>query len=356
MQIGLLLNNPSPHQVDFLNALSLRKDIQVFVGYVHPDNPMRSWGSPKPNLPWSHLPAKWINILDGSLYRWLHSRQPHCWVLSSVYTSPITHFIAWCLKRVGTTYIFMGEPPRPHHGLKGRLQTLLLSNILKNATGVLATGSEAAKRYKRIVKNRIPVTSIPYYVDLSEVKKTRPMEVLNTNKPVIFVTSAQLIHRKGLDVLIEACDQLPEGGWQLKIYGTGPLESQLKTQAKKITGAIIFPGTIPYDSRYQVFEEADVFVFPTRWDGWGMVIPEAVSHGLPIITTNQVMSAYDFVSHGENGFIGPAENAEFLANSMKKYIEDRTLLMNNSQRSLHAMQDYTPKIGADRFVSFIEAL
>ena len=353
MRIGLLLNNPSPHQVDLLNAFSEYPGVEAFVGYVYKSNPIRTWGAPKPRISWSYIPARWGQVLAGGLRRWLRDQHVDIWVVASVYTNPITHVVCWYLHMMGMQYVYMGEPPRPRTGLRRLIQKLLLSNVLRYASGIVATGKEAARRYGLVTKGRIPVISVPYYLDLKNIQ-VRPMLDRTADKGEIrFLVCAQLIYRKGLDVLIDACRQLPADGWCLDIYGAGPLEEQLKKQAKGVSDAIKFCGEVPFDERHRIFRRADVFVFPTRWDGWGMAIVEAMAHGLPVISTNQAMSAHDFVIDGKNGYIGPTETPDFFSGSMKKFLDGSANLGDYSIESKSALTNYIPEEGVRRLIEFI---
>jgi glycosyltransferase involved in cell wall biosynthesis len=355
MRIGLLLNNPSPHQVDWLNALSKENNADCFIGYVHESNPDRTWGVPKPELPWSHLPTSLISIFSGRLKRWIHSQKADVWVLSSIYTSPVTQYLAWLLQRTGCKTVFMGEPPRPNVGLKGIIQFLLLRSILNKVSAVLATGEEAVRKYQSLVNPGIPVVSMPYYIDISNFNKQTDKE--NEQGEVVrFVVAAQLIHRKGIDVLIEACNLLPKEGWTLDIYGTGDMEKQLVRQAEDVGSFIRFCGAIPYESRYQIYNSADVFVFPTRWDGWGMVIPESLAHGVPVISTDHAMSAYEFIIDGQNGYIGPANDPGYFADRMSELIKNPEKLSTLSGNCQSSLKNYSPEIGASRLLDFLNDL
>lgn len=356
MRIGLLLSNPSPHQVDFLNALAATPGIEAFVGYVEKYNPDRTWGAPKPGLPWSYLPAKPLDIIAGKLAGWIRDNPADIWIVSSVYTSLVTHALCFILHKNRMPYVFLAEPPRPRNGMRRSIQKWLLSNVLKHASGLLATGKESLQRYQSMLGRLPPAASLAYYVDFSDIAKREPAPRGQEGMPVRFVTSAQLIHRKGVDVLIEACRMLPAEGWRLDIYGSGPLESELKKQARTASDFIVFHGSLSYKNRYQAFLDADVLVFPTRWDGWGMVVPEAMAHGLPVISTDQAMSAHDFIVDGINGFIGPAESPGFLADAMQRFIDEPELIPAFSEMSRGAVRDHTPEHGARRLVQFSRSL
>ena len=79
--------------------------------------------------------------------------------------------------------------------------------------------------------------------------------------------------------------------------------------------SIRFYSTIPHVELFKQYQKADVLVFPTLCDGFGMVVTEAFAHGLPVITTNRAGAA-DLVRHGENGLIVPAGDAGALAQAL----------------------------------------
>jgi glycosyltransferase involved in cell wall biosynthesis len=84
-----------------------------------------------------------------------------------------------------------------------------------------------------------------------------------------------------------------------------------------------------------------------------MVLPEALAMGLPVITTDQAMSAHDFIRDGENGQIGPADDEEFLASAMLKAMSSRHTLTAQSIAAKRSLLGYTPENGADRLVGFL---
>ena len=353
MRIGLILSSPSPHQVDLLNAVSRRNDVDVFVGYVANSNPARHWGQPTPDLPWENLPVGCLQICTGQLKRWVRARNADVWLLSSVYTSLVTQVLARILREQRAPFAFLGEPPQPRTGLREFIRRRLMMSVLKRASAVIGTGRESARRYARLAGPDQLVTSVPYYIDVSDELSAPPISPIGGGEPFRFVTSAQLIRRKGLDVLIKACRRLPESGWTLEIYGDGPLRRDLKKLARQVRRPVFFRGLLPYDRRHEVFRGRHCFVFSTRWDGWGMVLPEALAMGLPVITTDQAMSAHDFVCHGRNGRIGPANDEQYLADAMLEAMASGDTLTAQSIAAKEVLVGYTPENGADRLVGFL---
>jgi len=353
IRIGLILSSPSPHQVDLLNAIGQRSDVEAFIGYVKSHNSSRHWGRPVPDLPWENLPTGILEICTGKLSEWVRSKQADVWLLSSVYTSPVTQLLARILRKQGKPFSFLGEPPQPRTGIRGFVQHQLMMSVLDRADAVIGTGDESARRYQNLVRSQQPVASLPYYVDIAKHLSAPPIIPPSESESFRFVASAQLIRRKGLDVLINACRRLPDDGWTLEIYGDGPLRSELEQLCRTVNKPICFRGQLPYEQKDDVFRGKHCFVFSTRWDGWGMVLPEALAMGLPVITTDQAMSAHDFVIDGKNGQIGPANDETFLATAMLKAMSSRHTLTAQSIAAKRALLDYTPENGANRLVDFL---
>lgn len=353
LRIGFILSSPSPHQVDLLNAVAQRNDVDAFIGYVNRRNRSRHWGRPTPELPWENLPIRTWEIGTGRLHRWVQCSQADVWLLSSVYTSPVTQLLARILRKQGAPFTFLGEPPQPRTGLLGLVRHYMMMSVLQRADAVIGTGDESVRRYQNLTGPNQPVMSLPYYINLTDHLLAPPIVPPAENEPFRFVASAQLIHRKGLDVLINACRQLPDSGWTLDIYGDGPLREPLEALCRKVRKPIRFHGLMPYDRKHEVFRGKHCFVFSTRWDGWGMVLPEALAMGLPVITTDQAMSAHDFIRDGENGRIGPAEDEEFLASAMLNAMSTRHTLTAQSIAAKKALLNYTPENGANRLIGLL---
>ncbi len=95
---------------------------------------------------------------------------------------------------------------------------------------------------------------------------------------------------KGLPLLVEAWAKVRPAGWKLMIVGPdeaghrGELEAMV-AQAQ-LGDAIEFTGGLSGDALQKVYREADLFILPSYTENFGMVIGEAMSHGLPVITTH----------------------------------------------------------------------
>ncbi len=130
--------------------------------------------------------------------------------------------------------------------------------------------------------------------------------------------------RKGAHHLISAWRQYDLGreSIRLDVYGTPTLPQRLLAD---LPANIRFHGPCPQTELFSHFLEADLLVLPTLCDGFGMVITEAMAHGLPVLTTSQAGAA-DLLSDGENGMVIKAGDIESLAAGLDRAIVDRSAL------------------------------
>lgn len=114
-----------------------------------------------------------------------------------------------------------------------------------------------------------------------------------------------------------------------------------------------FVGFKRTDELSKYYQCADLFVFPTREDVWGLVINEAMAYGLPIITTDRCIAGMELIKDDENGYIVPVENVEILNEKMNRLIFDDTLRKRMGEKSLEKIHEYTFENMAKVHIDFL---
>ena len=128
---------------------------------------------------------------------------------------------------------------------------------------------------------------------------------------------------KGTHHLLAAWRTLaPEKSAILEMFGANRLPH---TFTRDLPATIKLSPNIPRAALSDRYRLADVLVFPTLCDGFGMVVTEALAHGVPVITTSRA-GASDLVRHGENGLIVPAGDPLALAEALEWCLSHRTAL------------------------------
>lgn len=172
------------------------------------------------------------------------------------------------------------------------------------------------------------------------VKREEYRTVLGLSDKVVLFSIGQQIPRKGYDILAQAMVNVPSTV-ELFIAGGQPEENVKEIISKNNLKNIHFIGFKTKEELSKYFVASDIFVLPTRYDIWGLVINEAMSFGLPIISTNKCASAVQFVNEFNNGIIVPIEDVNLLSNAINQLIIDETKRKEYRDNSLQSIQEYT---------------
>jgi glycosyltransferase involved in cell wall biosynthesis len=175
--------------------------------------------------------------------------------------------------------------------------------------------------------------------------------VFTTLQRPVFLFVGQVIPRKGLALLLQACAVLQSRGYDsysLVIVGDGNQRQELETfcQENNLVDRIHWIGRVSYDQIGNYFHNADVFVLPTLEDTWGVVTLEAMLFGKPILCSKGAGTS-ELVAHGENGYIFQPNDADELANLMQKFLDSPDSIYWMGERSKQIMEQYTPVAAAN---------
>ena len=176
-------------------------------------------------------------------------------------------------------------------------------------------------------------------------------------KRPIFIFIGQLVFRKGIQQLLQACSHLTAQGYNaftLLIVGDGKERETLQQQVKALglDVQVVWMGRRSYGSLGMYLKQSDVFVFPTLEDSWGMVVLEAMSFGKPILCSDRAGVA-EFVLEGENGHLFDPYAPETLAALMQKFIEQPESIAAMGEKSQQLIATHTPELVADFFMKSV---
>jgi glycosyltransferase involved in cell wall biosynthesis/peptidoglycan/xylan/chitin deacetylase (PgdA/CDA1 family) len=355
------MDHPSPHMVSLLEAVAEHGGCTIEVLYCDRSAPGRSWGAPVGNVPHEFVGGfagpMGLQFNPGVL-RAMNRLQIDIWVINTIYSSPTTLMAAWWLHFSQKPWVYMNEPVRPRTGIQAFLKRFPLRFVLDRACGIITTGQAAVDRYRRCMPKDMPFESVPYFIDTSDFLNLPVPDAPSKDRDFQFVTVSRLIEGKGLDCLLHACKKLPDAGWHLTLIGEGPLRSRLERKAKEygLLDRVRIVGPVPYSRRVSAFAEQHVFIFPSLWDGWGMVVPEALASGLPVVSTDQVTSAHEFITNGRYGFTIPAGDPDALADKMRWFMQNRSFYSGMSREARESTRHYRPELGAETLVGFLQRL
>jgi glycosyltransferase involved in cell wall biosynthesis len=168
------------------------------------------------------------------------------------------------------------------------------------------------------------------------------------------IAAGRLSHQKGFDRLIPAFAKVAQKfpDWQLHIYGAGPDERALKraVRANDLTGTVVLKGLVP--GLEEAFRNASIYAMSSRFEGLPMVLLEAMSQGLPIVSFDCPEGPRQLVTDGVNGLLVPDGDVDALADALLRLIADPAERRRMGLAALDRAQGYT----ADAVVARWEAL
>jgi glycosyltransferase involved in cell wall biosynthesis len=225
------------------------------------------------------------------------------------------------------------------------------------------TNNQSGKAYltKGIGARESQIFSRPYLIP--HLKTYLPhlqqidLTTSSTQQP-IFIFAGKIVPRKGLFELLKACSLLQEQGYEhytLLVVGDGwqRLELESFVKERKLDERVKWVGYVEYERVGAYFKQADVFIFSTLEDVWGLVAVEAMMFGKPIICS-QWAGASEMVIEGENGYIFDPHQPEQLAQLMSKFIDNPNLIEKMGRKSEEIMSEHTPEAVAQSLAEVVK--
>ncbi len=223
------------------------------------------------------------------------------------YLKIVTHFS-------GKIPTVMSMDNQWHGSMKQKIATLLSPFTLKKKFSHIWVPGEPQVFYAKKLGFKDEQIFKGYYVANS---KNFSVDIINPERHFTkrFVYLGRYIDIKGIEDLWQAFIELQDENpneWELLCIGAGPLYDK-KVEHPKIKHV----GFVQPKELKNYMADGGVFVLPSHFEPWGVVVHEFALAGFPMIVSNAVGAATQFVQDGENGFIFKAEDISALKEKMK---------------------------------------
>lgn len=222
-------------------------------------------------------------------------------------------------RRLGIPIVVSERTDVPSQNL-GAAWTSLRCLAYRHADALVFPSASARSRAVSVEAPRVRV--IPNPVAFPENGALRNVGT-EASKPVV-VGMGRFTEEKGFDQLLDAFARVAHRhpNWSLRVFGDGPLRQNLWAQAASagLSSRITFPGRASDPSR--AFEQADLFVLPSRFEGFPNVLCEAMAWGVPVVSFDCPSGPAEIVRDGIDGVLVPAGDVKALAEALDRLMHD----------------------------------
>lgn len=344
VRVTVLTQLTSPYQVEFLNAVAGRDDCELSVVYLTDTDSNRHWTTPE--IRHRHLILNRSADICKEALRWVEEADL---AVFNYYTHAFAVRALTNRALARQPWVFWGERPGALQlGWVGAFaRHLLLLPLHRQPQPIWGVGQFGVAGYVEEFGDQRPYVNLPYF---SNLERFQSAPRAATSGGIRFLYCGTLSRRKGSDLLacafLELAHEHPEA--RLILVGHGPLEPALRATLEPVAAQVEFLGFTPWEELPALYQQGDVFCFPSRYDGWGLALVEAMASGLPVISTARTGAALEFVQPGVNGWLIPPCDSTALLQAMRVALTSALGPM--GQAALCTVRDHSLSQGAARFL------
>jgi glycosyltransferase involved in cell wall biosynthesis len=357
----LWMNMPSHHQLDFIKALH-ESDIDMVVRYygqVDERRKIMGWDSAPRLGKFSKYFKSSIDTLDESIPDW----RERVHVIPGTVGNKFLMALVDRLIREKVNWVHWSEDVKPGWSRIIRLpfRKRYGKKINRYALGALAISKSAETEFISWGIASKKIRWLPYAANplIESYNVNDKIKKFIQNK-FVFMFSGALCQRKATDLLLKSYKRITEHYQNVALIMIGPdtTEQYYKAYAEKSNiskDKILFTGSVAYEQMQSLLPLCDVFILPSRRDGWGMVIYEAASIGKAIIATERCGAAHHIIIDGLNGFRIAADDVDALTNAMIKYVKSPGMTTIHGAHSKIVATFFYPSKNVERFLCAMES-
>jgi glycosyltransferase involved in cell wall biosynthesis len=248
-----------------------------------------------------------VILFKMPLYKILHFHTSVGW---SYIRLSIIFVLAKIFRKKTIWHVHTGEM-LTYYADSSLLEKYIIKFVLRNADVVIALSSNC----KKMIETLEPRASIKILLNTVNVND---YEVSNReiHDPVKVLLLGRLEYRKGIHLILKAIEILADENISFVLAGDGDVEGTRKfVKENRFEKIVSVPGWISGDQKLVLLKEADIYILPSYQEGLPISILEAMSAGLPIIST-PVGGIPDAVTDGENGYLIEPGDSEALASKI----------------------------------------
>ncbi|MBD0387782.1 MAG: glycosyltransferase family 4 protein [Nostoc sp. C3-bin3] len=352
----------SPYLIPPFNYLAQDAEIDLTVLFFAETESRRSWLVEKDKIQFNYQVLRGLQMgksyqnapvfLNPDVIYQLWKLQPDVIICGGWHH--FTHWLALVYARITKTPLLIwSESTLKDERSVSKIKHKLKTGIIHQADGYIVPGQAQKNYLLKFKANSEKIYMAPNAVD--SIFFTSQSQIYRQNKAFyqqksglkgcVILYVGRLIDEKGIPELLQAFAKLSTYKQvTLVIVGDGfqATEYHSYCQHNQID-CVVFAGFQPQSALPQYYGIADIFVFPTKTDPWGLVLNEAMAAGLPIICSDAAGAADDLVMNGKNGYLVTVGDANKLSEALQILVEDENLREKMGLHSQEIITNYTPQ-------------
>jgi mannose-1-phosphate guanylyltransferase/mannose-6-phosphate isomerase len=216
--------------------------------------------------------------------------------------------------------VFVSERVNPYHMPLNVFYRVLRRLLYPLAQKIIVQTQDVRNFFSKTLQEKIVVLPNPVAVP----KKNRKNDNKDRKK---IISVGRLEHQKGFDLLIQVFAKLSGDfpDWDLCIWGEGKERSVLENLIKShsLESRIYLPGL--YQDIGDAFQQGDIFVCSSRYEGFPNALCEAMAHGLPVISFDCPSGPSEIIKNETDGILIEPENLSYLSQALNRLMSDKNL-------------------------------
>jgi len=238
------------------------------------------------------------------------------------------------------------EANNPFKSLFSKIWTKQFVEALQKLDQFVVLTEEDKKKWSELQNVKVISNPLPFFREQTSDCKSHQV-----------IAAGRYVYQKGFDMLIQAWSliSLKHPDWILRIYGEGNQEPYLQQIYKHhVEKTCLLEHSVP--NIVDKFTESSIFVLSSRFEGFGMVITEAMSCGLPVVSFACPCGPKDIVDEGVDGFLIEPENIKSLSEKMSYLMEHEEKRIQMGQKARQNSERFRIEKIADQWKTLFSDL
>ena len=286
------------------------------------------------------------HILKNRIKRVVDDIAPDIIVCVKLVFSPVLTDLKGDLPLVVESHTLCHSEKMDEVGILRRLYIRSLKRNIRKADAVVALTEGDADDWKAYNDNVHVIPNVVHLNDQGDDQGDRSLILFqekDIKRPVPLIYVGRFSKQKDIDSLLRIWEiihlQYPD--WQLDIYGEGELKEHYLSIIQKMNANIhVYE---PTANIMEVYREHSILLLTSLYEPFGLVLPEAMSCGLPVVAFNCPYGPADIISDGVDGFLIKNRNVETFAECVCQLIEDEQLRLSMGGNAVISSQRYFAK-------------